>query len=155
MKIAIDISQIAYEGTGVANYMRNLVIALVKNDKKNDYLFFGYSLRKKHLIDKFLTDIKSFNSRLDIRSFPLLCLIFFVFGLILAPAGNAFSRLAERQADQFALDATGDKISFISAMQELSDQNLADPDPNPIIEFLLYDHPAIGKRIQMAERYAR
>src|SRR3989338_994483 len=71
MKIAIDISQIAYEGTGVANYMRNLVIALVKNDKKNDYLFFGYSLRKKHLIDKFLTDIKSFNSRLDIRSFPL------------------------------------------------------------------------------------
>lgn len=89
----------------------------------------------------------------DIRSFPLLCLIFFVFGLILTPAGNAFSRLAERRADEFAIEATKDKISFISAMQKLSDQNLADPNPNPIIEFLLYDHPAIGKRIQMAEHY--
>ena len=91
----------------------------------------------------------------DIRSFPLLCLIFFLFSLVMSPAANAFSRHAERRADQFALDTTKDQTSFISAMQKLGDLNLADPDPHPLIEFLLYDHPAIGKRIQMAERYNR
>ncbi len=91
---------------------------------------------------------------MDIRSFPLFCLIFFIFGLIISPAGNIFSRFAENKADQFALDATKDKRSFISAMQKLSDMNLADPEPNPVIEFLLYDHPSIGKRIRMAEHYA-
>ena len=71
----------------------------------------------------------------------------------MSPAGNAFSRWAERRADQFALDATKDKTSFIGAMQKLSDLNLADPNPHPMIEFLLYDHPAVGKRIRMAEQY--
>ena len=89
----------------------------------------------------------------DVRSFPLLSLIFFLFSLIMSPAGNAFSRRAERQADQFALQATRDKTSFISAMQKLSDLNLADPNPNPLIEFFLYDHPAIAKRIRMAEQF--
>ena len=89
----------------------------------------------------------------DVRSFPLLCLVFFVFGLIMSPAGNAFSRYAERKADRFALDVTKDKISFIGAMQKLSQTNLADPNPHPLIEFFLYDHPAVGKRIQMAQNY--
>ena len=74
---------------------------------------------------------------------------------MLSPASNAFSRRAERRADQFALEATGAKNAFISAMQKLRDLNLADPDPHPVIEFLLYDHPAIGKRIQMAEQDPR
>ena len=90
----------------------------------------------------------------DVRSFPLFSLIFFLFGLILSPAGNTFSRYAENKADQFALDATKDRQSFISTMQKLSDMNLADPNPNPVIEFLMYDHPPIGKRIRMAERYS-
>ena len=89
----------------------------------------------------------------DVRSFPLFSLIFFIFGLVISPAGNSFSRYAENKADQFALDATKNKRSFISAMQKLSDMNLADPNPSPLIEFLLYDHPAISKRIRMAERY--
>jgi len=47
MKIGIDISQIVYEGTGVANYTKNLVESLLKIDKKNEYIFFFASLRKK------------------------------------------------------------------------------------------------------------
>ena len=89
----------------------------------------------------------------DVRSFPLLCLVSFVFSLIMSPAANAFSRYAERRADQFALEVTHDKKSFVSAMQKLSETNLADPNPHPLIEFFLYDHPAVGKRIQMAERF--
>ncbi len=89
----------------------------------------------------------------DIRAFPLLCLVFFIFGLVMSPLGNGFSRWAEKQADQFALDALGDTDSFISSMRKLSEINLADPDPHPLIEFFFYDHPPVGKRIRMAERY--
>ncbi len=89
----------------------------------------------------------------DVRSFPLFSLIFFIFGLIMSPAGNTFSRYVENKADEFALDATKNRQSFISAMQKLSDMNLADPNPSLLIEFFLYDHPPVGKRIQMAKQY--
>ncbi len=46
MKIAIDISQLSYQGTGVARYTQNLVESLIKYDDKNRYVFFYSSLRK-------------------------------------------------------------------------------------------------------------
>ena len=46
MKIGIDISQLAYEKTGVANYLGNLVSHLVKEDKENEYVLFFSSLRR-------------------------------------------------------------------------------------------------------------
>ncbi len=46
MKIGIDISQIAYEGTGVAQYTRSLVESLLKIDKENEYILFFSSFRK-------------------------------------------------------------------------------------------------------------
>lgn len=52
MKIGIDISQMAYEETGVANYIKNLVENLLKMDKKNEYVLFFSSLRKKFLIPR-------------------------------------------------------------------------------------------------------
>src|SRR5688500_914765 len=53
MKIGIDISQIVYAHTGVAHYMRNLVQALVKNDRANEYVLFGSSLRKRIVLKDF------------------------------------------------------------------------------------------------------
>ena len=46
MKIGIDISQTAYQATGVANYTRKLVTQLLKSDPQNQYLLFYSSLRK-------------------------------------------------------------------------------------------------------------
>jgi glycosyltransferase involved in cell wall biosynthesis len=46
MKIGIDISQTAYEGTGVANYVKNLVENLLAIDDKNKYILFESSLRQ-------------------------------------------------------------------------------------------------------------
>ncbi len=46
MRIGIDISQLAYENTGVANYLRELVEGLLSFDKKNEYVLFYSSLRK-------------------------------------------------------------------------------------------------------------
>jgi hypothetical protein len=45
MKIGIDISQLAYERTGVANYLKNLLTKLFEQDTKNEYILFYSSLR--------------------------------------------------------------------------------------------------------------
>lgn len=47
MRIGIDVSQMAHEGTGVARYTKNLLKNLIKIDKKNQYVLFGVSLRKR------------------------------------------------------------------------------------------------------------
>ncbi len=39
MKIGIDISQIVY-GTGVGNFVKNLVVSLIQQDHDNEYVLF-------------------------------------------------------------------------------------------------------------------
>src|SRR3989344_4635516 len=71
MKIAIDISQIAYEGTGVANYTAEMVKHLLKIDKKNDYLLLGMTLRqRKKLLDYFNT-VKNLSDKVTLKLFPI------------------------------------------------------------------------------------
>lgn len=53
MRIGIDVSQVAYEGTGVATYVRKLVAELLRIDKKNEYVLFGASLRRRNVFYKF------------------------------------------------------------------------------------------------------
>lgn len=47
MRIGIDISQLAYPGTGVATFVANLVDSLLQQDLTNQYVLFYSSLRKK------------------------------------------------------------------------------------------------------------
>lgn len=56
MKIAIDVSQTAYANTGVANYLENLVVNLVDNNKHEFVLFYS-SFRKK--TPKWVLDLKT------------------------------------------------------------------------------------------------
>ena len=66
---------------------------------------------------------------------------------------SAFSRWREVLADRYALDATRNGPAFASAMTRLANQNLAEVDPEPWVEWLLYSHPALEKRIKMAREY--
>jgi len=50
MRIGIDISQLNYEGTGVANFTYNLVKNLLETDKDNEYRLFYASLHKFNLL---------------------------------------------------------------------------------------------------------
>ena len=45
MKIGIDISQLAFANTGVANYLQNLVEALLKEKSDNEFILFFSSMR--------------------------------------------------------------------------------------------------------------
>ncbi len=53
MRIGIDISQLAYENTGVANLLYNLVKNLIKQDSSNQYVLFFSSLRRNFQFSKF------------------------------------------------------------------------------------------------------
>ena len=89
----------------------------------------------------------------DLGAFPLLALCLTGFGLVVMPVNNAFSRWRERKADRAALQLTGNPDGFIRAMKKLAEQNLADLAPHPVIEFLLHDHPALQRRITLAQQW--
>ncbi len=86
----------------------------------------------------------------DLSIFPALVLLVFVAGLFVLPLQNGFSRWQENQADRFALETLPSREVFNSLMNRLGEQNLADFNPNPWIEFFLYDHPSIAKRLKRA-----
>jgi len=89
----------------------------------------------------------------DIAGLPLFMLVIGAFGLITMPMTNAYSRWRERRADLFALEVTKKNIAYASALVRLANQNLAETNPEPWVEFLLYSHPALDKRIKMANEW--
>lgn len=86
----------------------------------------------------------------DIAALPLLTLLIGCYGLVTLPLGNAYSRWRERRADQYALQLTSNGQAYASALIRLANQNLAEADPEPWVELLLYSHPAIRRRVAMA-----
>ena len=91
----------------------------------------------------------------DPATMPFLLLVTAVFGLVVMPISNGLSRAVEYQADEYALQTTKKVGAFKSAMTRLANQNLADIEPSPLIEFLFHDHPAISKRLKHADAFAR
>lgn len=88
-----------------------------------------------------------------IESLPLFLIILggVFFGLM--PLYNTFSRWREGQADQFALELANKPEAQASLMVKICDQNLRYAAPHPLIETLLYDHPAGVKRVERANRF--
>jgi STE24 endopeptidase len=97
--------------------------------------------------------IFGFDGVADIAALPLLGIVFGLYGLVTLPLENAYSRWREVAADRYALQATGNGAAFASALKRLANLNLADADPDSWIELLLYSHPALSKRIAMADAY--
>jgi STE24 endopeptidase len=91
----------------------------------------------------------------DLAAFPLLGLALGTFGLVTMPFGNAFSRWRESLADEYALQSTRNAPAFLGAMEKLANQNLAELAPEPWVEWLLYDHPPIGKRLQRGQEFLK
>jgi len=89
----------------------------------------------------------------DPAGLPWLVLVLSAVGLVLVPLGNTFSRMVERQADDFALRTTRDPSAFVGAMETLARLNLAERRPHRLKEILLYSHPAIERRIARAQQH--
>ena len=87
----------------------------------------------------------------DPAALPLLALVLGVFGLLLSPVQNKVSRFFETQCDRYALARTGNRSAYRSAFIKLARINKSDPDPNPLIAWLFYDHPPIRERLALAD----
>lgn len=93
-----------------------------------------------------------FSGPADIAAFPLFVIVIGLYSLVTMPLENGFSRWREKRADEYALSLTHNGTAYASALRRLANQNLSDADPEAWVEWLLYSHPALGKRIAMAEQ---
>ena len=96
-----------------------------------------------------------FETLSDFANFPLLVLVATVLSFLLMPALNAYSRYNERQADRYAFRSTASVAPFISAVNKLADQNLAERAPSKFVEWFFHSHPAISSRVEAANAWAR
>ena len=89
----------------------------------------------------------------DLASLPLLLLLLSVLNFLGSPVESAISRTIESRADQFALRLTNAPRAGISAYVKLAELNLAHPSPPPFIEYWMFSHPSLQKRINAAREW--
>jgi STE24 endopeptidase len=106
------------------------------------------------VLHRFIDTLHFYRSLTDPATLPFFFLLTGVFGLIFMPITNGYSRFIEYQADEYALQSTRKVIAFKSAMTRLANQNLAEIEPSPLIEFFFYSHPSIKRRLAHADEFA-
>jgi STE24 endopeptidase len=96
-----------------------------------------------------------FETLSDFANLPLLALVSTVLSLLVLPALNAYSRYNERQADRYAFCSIPKVDPFISSMNKLAQQNLAERSPSKWVEWFFHSHPAISRRVAAAEAWEK
>ncbi|MGB8014200.1 MAG: M48 family metallopeptidase [Terriglobales bacterium] len=104
-----------------------------------------YAVERRHM----------FETISDFANLPLLILVSTVLSFLLMPALNAYSRFNERQADRYCFESVARVEPFISSMNKLAEQNLAEKTPSRWVEWLFHSHPAISKRVAAAEAWVK
>lgn len=97
----------------------------------------------------------AFDELSDFANLPLLALVSVVLSFVLMPALNAYSRYNERQSDRYAFEAIATVEPFISAMNKLAEQNLAERTPSKWVEWFFHSHPSISRRLAAAEEWGK
>jgi Zn-dependent protease with chaperone function len=90
--------------------------------------------------------------------FVVLLFAISIAGFLLEPAGNAFSRHFEHEADVYGQEAVHGLVpdpqkTAVAAFEALGESWLEDPNPNPFIEFWLDSHPSVKQRANFAMHY--
>jgi STE24 endopeptidase len=93
-----------------------------------------------------------FTTVVQIAAIPLLSLWAMIISLILNPLSNMLSRKFEYEADEYAIHSTNKKEAFIATLEKLTDQNLGDREPHPLVEWFFYSHPSIKNRVAALKR---
>ncbi|MGC2475884.1 MAG: M48 family metallopeptidase [Candidatus Sulfotelmatobacter sp.] len=103
----------------------------------------------------YAVDRHMFEELSDFANLPLLALVSVVLSFLLMPALNAYSRFNERQADRYAFESITSVEPFVSSMNKLAEQNLAERTPSKWVEWFFHSHPSISRRLAAAERWGR
>lgn len=94
-----------------------------------------------------------FESLTDFATLPLLVLVSSVLSVLLMPVLNAYSRFNERQADRYCFQSVRSVEPFVTAMNKLAAQNLAERQPSKWVERLFHSHPSISNRVAAARAW--
>jgi Zn-dependent protease with chaperone function len=86
----------------------------------------------------------------DLAVTPALFLVGCVGGFVCDPLDSWISRTMEHQADEYDLALFGNREAMAKSFITLSKQNLSEPDPPGLIEFWMFSHPSLKKRIDFA-----
>jgi Zn-dependent protease with chaperone function len=89
----------------------------------------------------------------DVASFPLLLLLGGLASFVLTPVILAFSRWQEHEADRFALEITRNNHAAATTFVRLQQENLAVPRPGWLYMLWRGSHPALGSRVDFANKY--
>jgi STE24 endopeptidase len=103
----------------------------------------------------YAVDHHMFEQLSDFANLPLLALVSVVLSFLLMPALNAYSRFNERQADRYAFETTASVEPFISSMNKLAAQNLAERTPAKWVEWFFHSHPSISRRLEAARDWGQ
>ncbi len=101
----------------------------------------------------YVLGVFNLSSLSDIAALPVVLIYMVLFGIITQPLENYISRAFEKNADRMALQETCKREAFVSMMDKLGTQNLADRSPHPLIKFFFFDHPSIDERISSAKAF--
>jgi STE24 endopeptidase len=89
-----------------------------------------------------------------VPGYAMLLFVVEVYFLVATPLLNWWSRRLESGADRFALQLTRDPAGFDGAMRRIGCQNLVELCPPRWSEVLLATHPALQRRIQLAQSWS-
>src|SRR6202790_2099328 len=103
----------------------------------------------------YAVDQHMFEELSDFANLPLLALVSVVLSFLLMPALNAYSRFNERQADRYAFESIASVEPFITSMNKLAEQNLAERSPSKWVEWFFHSHPAISRRLAAAREWGK
>jgi STE24 endopeptidase len=97
-------------------------------------------------------------SQNDWAALAVLLLAFSLFGTLLEPIENAYSRMHEHAADVYGQEAIHGLVpdpqsTAVRAFDVLGKTSFADPNPSPLYEFWTYSHPSIGRRAAFGKAY--
>jgi len=97
-------------------------------------------------------------SQNDWAALVVLLLMLQVLSFLAEPIENAFSRHIEHVADIYGQEAVHGLVAdpqatAVGAFQRLGETNLDGPNPNPVIEFWMYNHPSVARRAAFAAHY--
>ena len=103
----------------------------------------------------YAVDQHMFEELSDFANLPLLALVSVALSFLLMPALNAYSRFNERQADRYAFESISSVEPFITSMNKLAEQNLAERTPSKAVEWFFHSHPAISRRLAAAKDWGK
>ncbi|MGA7568594.1 MAG: M48 family metallopeptidase [Terriglobales bacterium] len=87
----------------------------------------------------------------DTAILPLVVLLFSIFGFVMTPIMNTWTRTQEYEADMYGLNTSRQPDGFAQAAIHLGEYRKM--NPGPIEEWIFFDHPSGRNRIYAAMRW--